>query len=42
MFPNVLAKIFGTKAGRDIKALQPLKDAIQRERLTDARAMSAV
>ena len=28
MFPNVLAKIFGTKAGRDIKALQPLKDAI--------------
>ena len=28
MFPNVLAKIFGTKAGRDIKALQPLKEAI--------------
>ena len=28
MFPNVLAKIFGTKADRDIKALQPLKEAI--------------
>ncbi|HEU0119050.1 MAG TPA: preprotein translocase subunit SecA [Bryobacteraceae bacterium] len=28
MFPNVLAKIFGTKADREIKALQPLKDAI--------------
>src|SRR5215210_3593986 len=41
MFPNVLAKIFGTKAGRDIKALQPLKEAINaREQhyqsLTDA------
>jgi preprotein translocase subunit SecA len=41
MFPNVLAKIFGTKAGRDIKALQPLKDAINArepyyESLTDA------
>ncbi|MBI2686289.1 MAG: preprotein translocase subunit SecA [Acidobacteria bacterium] len=28
MFPNVLAKIFGTKADREIKALQPLKEAI--------------
>ena len=28
MFPNVLAKIFGTKADRYIKALQPLKEAI--------------